>query len=91
MQTPNDELMRAVGRSEGRIESLEKQVADAATRHARELADLWTANKEVNVKLDAILSKLNQGVGGLRAGMWIWQAAAAAGGFLAAHFWPGKP
>lgn len=39
-------------------------------------------------KLDTTNTTIAQGIGGMRVGFWIGHALAAAGGFVAAHFWP---
>lgn len=77
------DIPRALGQLEGRLGAMEQRQAEAEARHAREIG-------EVNAKLDAVLEELNQGMGGLKAGLMFASLAGAIGSAvwaLLARFW----
>lgn len=62
-------LHRALGTLEGRIIAMERGHIEAEARHATENTALRAEQAAMNDKLDKILAKLNQGIGGYRAGV----------------------
>jgi hypothetical protein len=71
MDAMGDDVQRALGRLEGRITAQEARQKEAEDRHVRENAELRAAQVRMDEKLDAILTKLNQGIGGLRVGILV--------------------
>ena len=64
-----------------RLETTAEHLQETLTRIDSGLAS-------VRVKLDAMGGTMDRAMGGLRVGAVVWQLAAGALGFLAAHLWP---
>jgi len=71
------ELAERVARLETTVEHLQ------AT-----LTRIEAGMSKMQVKLDGLAGAMAQGIGGLRVGAVMGQAAAAVVGFVAAHLWP---
>lgn len=81
------DVQRALGRLEGRIDAQEKRQKEAEDRHVRENAELRAAQVRMDAKLDAILTKLNQGIGGLRTGILVAGIVSPAVVYVVSQLW----
>lgn len=74
---------RALGRLEGRVDSLEDRVARNETTVAARLAS-------IEGKLDEVAAAIARGYGGLKTAHWTAGIAVMIALALLAHYWPAK-